>query len=59
MSLLKNIAASRTGQYLRAMGKAQQFISRVNYEEFNPCVLDLTQRNAFRAPDEARLVWQT
>ena len=44
--------------YIRAMGKAQQFAARVNYEGFDPCVLDLTQRNAFREPDEARLVWQ-
>ena len=45
--------------YIRAMGKAQQFAARVNYEGFDACVLDLTQRNAFREPDEARLVWQT
>jgi Fic family protein len=44
--------------YIRAMSKAQQFTAQVNYETFDACLLDLTRRNAFRDPNEARLWWQ-
>jgi hypothetical protein len=45
-----------TGPFIRVMAKAQEFTARVDYANFDACVLELERRNAFRESEEARLI---
>lgn len=45
-----------TEPLIRVMAKAQAFTASVNYGDFDACVREMEQRNAFRESEEARLV---
>ncbi len=45
-----------TEPFIRVMARAQAFTASVNYGDFDACVRELERRNAFREPDEARLI---
>lgn len=45
--------------FIRVMAKAQAFTASVDYADFDACVRELERRNAFREPEEARLIMQS